>query len=423
MIKRPLIALAVLSVAASAALAEEQDLHAAPESMRGSTGENVPAFAVRRGYRVELAADDLAEARFMVFGDNGTLYLSQPREEKVVALRDENDDGVFEKKTDFVTDQSNVHSMDFVDGWLWYTSSADGALRKARDTNGDGEADEVQTVIDPSRSESDGIPAGGGHAFRGVLVEPDQEGGGRVLITVSDPQNMTSELDTDRKTVFAFDLDGSNRRVFAKGIRNTEKLRHRIAADGSETDEVWGADHGSDNFGRAYGDNRESQPITDLNPPDELNHLEEGKFYGHPYLMADRTPRPEYVDRDDLHELAAKTVPAAWSYVAHSATNGFCFAGPKAAELFGDESMTGDLFQAQHGSWNRSTPVGYSVNRVLFDEMTGRPYGELKIVDCHDSEGRPEARPVDCVEAPDGSILFTCDSTQRIYRIVPDDAK
>ena len=410
------VVVTTLSFAASAVVgAAEQDLHKAPETMRGSVGEGVPeGFAVREGYRVTLAAEDLPEARFLQFGDDGTLYLSQPRSGQIMSLKDADGDGTYETRETFLKDEGNPHSMDFDGGYLFYSASEPGYLKKARDTDGDGVADETVTII--AAGQSEGIPGGGGHPFRGVLVEPD-----RILITVSDPGNMTAELDSDRKTLYSFAPDGSGREVFAHGIRNTEKIRHRVGSDGEETAEVWGADHGSDWFGRAYGDRRGSQPITDHNPPDELNHLEEGKFYGHPYLMADLTPRPEFVDRDDLHELAEKTVPAAWSFVAHSATNGFAFAEKSTGELFDEPTMTGDLFQAQHGSWNRSEPVGYAVVRVLFDEATGRPYGEQKVVDCHTGEGQPAARPVDCAVAPDGSILFSCDATRRIYRISPEN--
>ncbi len=382
---------------------------------RGELGEGVPeGFVVRPGYKVTLVVEDLEEARFIEFGADGELYVSMPRQGKIQSLRDGDGDGTFETRADFVTDQSNCHTMRFHEGWLYYTSSQEGYCRRARDTDGDGRADEVQDVI------TEGIPAGGGHPYRGVLVTDEH-----IYITVSDPTNMTGELESDRKTLYRFRYDGNGsageREVFATGIRNTEEIQHRIGKDGRLTDEIWGADHGSDNFGVPYGDRPSrrrgggSQPITDLNPPDELNKFVEGGFYGHPYLMADRTPRPEFADRDDLHELAEKTIPAAWSYGAHTAVNGFTFLSSKAGEHFGADH-TGDLFQAQHGSWNSSVPVGYAVTRVFFDPMTGMPFGEWPIVTTHDGS-RPLARPVDCAEAPDGTILFSCDQTRRIYRI------
>ena len=373
-----------------------------PESQ---LGEGVPAFTVRPGYRVALVAKDLPEARFVEFGDDGTLYLSQPNRGAIMSLKDTDGDGSFETRSDFVTDQSNCHSMDFKDGYLYYSSSKEGYVRRARDTDGDGKADGVEDVI------TDGIPKGGGHPFRGLLVTDDA-----IYVTVTDPGNMTEELDSDRKKVYVFDKSGSNRREFAGGLRNTEKLQHRIGKDGQTTDEIWGADHGSDWFGREYGDDKSAQPITDRNPADEFNHIEEGKFYGHPYIMGDLVPRPEFVGRPDLHELARKTVPAAWGFVAHSANNGFTFLSPKAGEVFG-EDHTGDVFQAQHGSWNHSEKTGYMVLRLLFDPMTGRPYGELPIVKTLDEQGKVLARPVDCAEAPDGSIVWSCNTTKRLYRI------
>ncbi len=108
-----------------------------------------------------------------------------------------------------------------------------------------------------------------------------------------------------------------------------------------------------------------------------------------------------------------------WSFGAHTAVNGFCFLDGKAGEVFGDDHV-GDVFQAQHGSWNSTVPVGYAVVRLMFDEATGRPIGELKIVDTHTGEGGRQgyvARPVDCVVAPDGSVLFSSNVTSQIFRI------
>jgi glucose/arabinose dehydrogenase len=81
----------------------------------------------------------------------------------------------------------------------------------------------------------------------------------------------------------------------------------------------------------------------------------------------------------------------------------------------------GDAFVACRGSWNSTRPVGYCVARVLFDE--GKPYGQLTIVSTIERTGGGRgpavvhARPVDCVQAPDGSVLFSADQPGRIYRI------
>jgi glucose/arabinose dehydrogenase len=150
-------------------------------------------------------------------------------------------------------------------------------------------------------------------------------------------------------------------------------------------------------------------------PGEELNKFVEGGFYGHPYLSNNRIVRPEFADRKDIIELAAKTIPPAWTFGAHWAGNGFTFLSK---DYFPDHK--GDIFAAFHGSWNSTVRVGYRVERVLFDKETGLPYGSLRIVGCAPG-GQVLARPVDCVEAPDGTVLFSCDQTNKVYRISKAD--
>ncbi|HEX8324917.1 MAG TPA: PQQ-dependent sugar dehydrogenase [Tepidisphaeraceae bacterium] len=358
----------------------------------------MPAFDVRPGYKVTLAAENFGPARFMAFDDKGTLFVSAPRAGTVTALRDTDGDGVYETKTKFISNYPDCHSMAFDDGWLYVTAAKDGSCKRAKSTKNDGVADVVETFLPPGS-----LPAGGGgHPFRGITLTQSH-----VYVTVSDPRNMTEELDSDTKTLYRFDRNGKNRTVFASGIRNTEKLQLRPG-----TEEVWGLDHGSDNFGKNYGETKGNQPITDVLPGEELNHFVEGGFYGHPYLSNNRIVRPEFANRKDIIELAAKTISPAWVFGAHWAGNGFTFLSKD-----GFPDHKGDLIAAFHGSWNSTSRVGYCVTRVLFDSVTGRPYGSLPLVTAVSKDGNVLARPVDCAEAPDGTILFSCDQTNKVFRI------
>ncbi len=368
------------------------DTSAQPQQ-QGMRGPNVPAFWVRPGYRVDLVAEGIENTRFVEFDDRGTLYLSRPQKGDILALRKRGDR--YEVVNTFVSGYPTVHGMHFADGWLWFTQT--GAIHRAQDRDGDGKADEVVTVI-PEGS----LPRGGGHWWRSILVT-DQY----IYTSIGDAGNINDETETERQKIWRFRKDGTGKTLFASGIRNTEKLRLRPG-----TQEVWGVDHGSDWFGRPLGERAGFQPVTDFNPPDELNHYEEGKFYGHPFIVGNRVPRIEYQQRQDILELAAKTEPPAWSFGAHWATNGFTFLTK--THFPGHQ---GDMFVACRGSWNRSIPDGYRVERVLFDPVTGRPYGSLTIVKTLSADNQVMARPVDCAEAPDGSVVFTCDTTNRIYRI------
>lgn len=355
---------------------------------------------VRAGYEVSLAADKLGEARFMEFDDRGTLYVSRPGKRDVLALRDADGDGVYETRSTFATGLTLVHGLCFSDGWLWMAASQ--GIVKARPTE-NGAPAEVVPVLAPGS-----LPGGNGHWWRSLLVTRDA-----IYTSVGDPGNITDQASTEREKIWKYSLDGATKTLWCSGIRNTEKLRLRPG-----TTELWGLDHGSDNFGGPLGETPPKfQPVTDWNPPCELNRYDEGAFYGHPFITGNRVPRYEFMKRDDILDLAARTTPPEWCFGAHWAPNGFCFIDPalneKTRAFPADHS--GDMFACFHGSWNRTDPAGYCVVRVLFDD--GHPYGMLKIVEGLEPGGKVRSRPVDCVQAPDGSLLFSDDYTNRVYRL------
>jgi len=369
---------------------------------------DVEHFTVRAGYKVSVAVADLPGARFMEFDDKGTLYVSRPTNGDVISLRDADKDGVYETRADFITGKQSVHGLCWgPDGYLWFATS--GSIHKARDTDGDGKADEVIDVLPVGE-----LPRKGTHWWRSLLVTQDA-----LYTSIGDGSNASDQAATERQKIWKFDLTGKSKKLFASGIRNTEKLRFRPG-----TAELWGFDHGSDNYGESIGAVPGSQKVTDLNPPEEFNRYIDGGFYGHPFVVGNRLPRLEFLSRPDIRELCDTTIPPEFCAPAHWAVNGFTFIDPalnqKTRAFPADHS--GDAFIASHGSWNSSSPVGYCVARVLFDD--GKPYGVLKIVSTLEQPGDAvRARPVDCVQAPDGSILFSSDSPAgRVFRITYDAA-
>jgi glucose/arabinose dehydrogenase len=359
----------------------------------GERRPNVPNFWVRSGYRVTLVGEGFGQARFLETDPSGTLYVSQPDKGQIIAMRP-GSDGTYTEKAVFVTGYKTAHGMHVRDGWLWFTQS--GAIHKARiDPANWRKPAEIVTVIPDGQ-----LPKGGGHWWRAICVT-DQY----LFTSIGDDGNINDHRSDDREKVFRFNLDGTGKTEWSTGLRNTEKLRIRPG-----TTDLFGADHGSDNFGGPFGE-KGGGPITDAYPPCEFNKYEQGKFYGHPFITGKDMPRIEFKDRPDILELAEANTAPAWSFGAHWAPNGWDFL--KTAKLVDN---AGDAVVAFHGSWNSRKKVGYCIEHIMFDPATGEVMGTRPLVKTNDGNN-VMGRPCDIVELADGSILFSDDSRGRLYRL------
>ncbi len=354
-----------------------------------------PAIKVRDGYKLSVVENTLKNPRFMVLDDQQTLFVSFPDNGEIKSLKDLNNDGYYETVKTFLSDYPSVHGMYFYDGWLYFAQS--GAISRAMDSDHDGVADKIEAIIPKGE-----LPEGGGHWWRPVLIHNN-----RLYTAIGCSSNIGIDEGTDRQKIWSYDLTGKDKKLFSSGVRNTEKLLIRPG-----TDEIWGMDHGSDMFGGKFEKGSSvGQPITDLFPPDEMNHYVQDGFYGHPFIVGNRIPRYEFMDRSDIAELAAKTIVPEWCTGSHWAPNAMVF---YTGNQFPAE-IKNDAFVAFHGSWNRSKKAGYCVSRVLFEN--GHPYGELKYVDFLTENGKVLGRPSDVIMAGDGSLLITDDSNNKIYRL------
>jgi glucose/arabinose dehydrogenase len=187
------------------------------------------------------------------------------------------------------------------------------------------------------------------------------------------------------------DADGKNFEIFAHGIRNTVGFDWR-----PETGELWFTDNGRDYLG-------------DDAPPEELNHAPKaGLHFGYPYCHAGSIADPEFGKRRSCPEFT----PPAWTFPAHVAPLGIRF-------YHGTQfpaGYRGQLFVAQHGSWNRSQPQGYRLAMVKFQD--GKPVADEVIAEGWlRPDGEVLGRPVDLLELADGSLLVSDDKRGVIYRI------
>src|SRR5690606_22179570 len=240
---------------------------------------------VRPGYRVTRASRPglLRDARFMAAGPKRTLFVAERKQGAIALLRDEDRDGVYEVAITFLEGQPQIHALQFHRGWLYFSTPT--TIGRARDTDGDLIADDIEIILD-------GLPGGGGeggggHDWRALLVTRNF-----LFTAIGDSGNATDETLSDRQKIWRYTIHGGGKTLWASGLRNTEELQVRPG-----TSELWGIDHGSDGFGQPLGEPAEGeagaalQPVTDLFPADEFNRYDLGGFYGHPFIVAPRVPR------------------------------------------------------------------------------------------------------------------------------------
>ena len=143
-------------------------------------------------------------------------------------------------------------------------------------------------------------------------------------------------------------------------------------------------------------------------PPDSLHHApQKGLHFGFPYCHAGEVPDPEYGQKRSCDEFSTPALKLG----AHVAPLGMKF---YTGSMFPPQYLN-RIFMAEHGSWNRSTPVGYRITMAVFENKNTVRYevfarGWLQ-------GGKAWGRPVDVLILKDGSLLVSDDRAGAIYRI------
>ena len=326
------------------------------------------------GFRVSLFAQDLGQARFMAFDPRGRLMVCDMEGGRVLTLPDANRDGRADRLVVFAAGLPLPHSVAWRQGRAYL--AGDGQVIELTDADGDGSAEARRVLID-------GLPSQGGHITRTIAFGPDD----KLYLSIGSSSNLTPETDRRRAAVLRFNADGSGQEIFATGLRNSVGLAFH-----PDTGELWGTDNGRDWLG------------DDL-PPDELNILRQGGFYGWPYYYGRNLPDPAFSRRPP------PGIPPALEFQAHSAPLGLCFytGGQFPAEY------RGDAFVCFHGSWNRAVPTGYKLVRVRMRQ--GRPVSYQDFLTGFLAGRQVSGRPVDVRMGPDGALYFSDDLRGRIFRV------
>jgi glucose/arabinose dehydrogenase len=354
-----------------------------------------PADAIPQtlpGFKVNLFAEGLNNPRLIATAPDGDLFLAESTPGDVVVFHGLTADGKAQSKETFATGLRLPFGIAFYPAGpnpqYVYVGNTDSVVRFAYQ-NGDLKARGNAETVVPTLPSS-----GGGHVTRNLAFSAD---GKQMFISVGSASNIadtdTTSAEHNRADILVANPDGSNLHVFASGIRNPVGL-----TIDPKTGELWTSVNERD----MLGDNL---------PPDYITHVQEGGFYGWPWYYTGGNADPRM---DGKHpELKDKTIVPDVLLEPHNASLQLTFYEGKQFPA----QYTGDIFAAEHGSWNRSVRTGYEV--ILVPMQNGKATGEYEdfLTGFVTPEGGVWGRPVGVAVASDGSLIVSDDGSNSIWRV------
>ncbi len=329
------------------------------------------------GFKISVFADNVDNARQLARGENGTIFVGTRSAGRVYAVTDEDQDYVADKVYTIDQNLDMPSGLAFRDGSL-YVAAISRVLRY----------DDIErNLADPPEPHTvrDDFPSDKHHGWKFIAFGPD----GKLYVPVGAPCNVCNE--EGYASIKRMNADGSGLEDFALGVRNS------VGFDWDPlSQELWFTDNGRDLLG-------------DDIPACELNHApRSGMHFGFPFCHGGNVADPEFGDQRACREF---TEPAQ-KLGAHVAPLGMTF---YTGEQFPD-SYHNQILISEHGSWNRSSKVGYRITQVTLDanrQVTGYAPFATGWLQGEQSWGRP----VDLLVMPDGSMLVSDDQAGVIYRI------
>src|SRR5437867_3685559 len=329
------------------------------------------------GFEIAIFADNIRDARSMVLGPKGTVFVGTRGAGKVYALAAQAEENARRVIT-VAEGLKSPNGVAFHNGAL-YVAEISRVLRY----------DDIEARLNSPPKPvivSDSFPIERTHGWKFIAVGRD----GLLSVPVGAPCNIC-EADPNRYAMISrMRRDGAGLEIFARGVRNTVGFDwHPV------TKEFWFTDNGRDRMG-------------DNTPPDELNHAPKpGLDFGYPYCHAGDIADDQFGGKRACSDFA----PPAQKLGPHVAALGMRF---YTGSMF-PSRYRNQIFIAEHGSWNRSTPIGYRITVVQLKNNQPESYEIFAEGWLQGSQAW--GRPVDVLVMPDGALLISDDYAGKIYRV------
>jgi hypothetical protein len=330
------------------------------------------------GFQITVFASNVPNARGMAWGSRGTLFVGSRSAGNVYALKHK--DGKATQLRILATGLNMPSGLAFANGAL-YVAAVDRILRY---DDIEARLESNPTDAPPAAVVNVRFPGETHHGWKYLRFGPD----GWLYVPVGAPCNVC-EPDERHGLIARIRSDGSGYEVFARGVRNSVGFDFDPVSK-----ELWFTDNGRDMMG-------------DDMPADELNHAPRaGMHFGFPYCHQGDTPDPGYAKRS-----CSEFAPPAVKLGPHVAALGMRF---YTGTQFPAEYRN-NIFIAEHGSWNRSSKIGYRIKRVIV--QGGKAVRQEVFAEGWLQGESAWGRPADIEVMADGSLLVADDHAGALYRI------
>lgn len=350
-------------------------------SPAGRAAAPLQGLKVPPGFHVSIYSDAVPNARQIALGAHDTVFVGSMREGKVYALTGLDGHGRAEHVYVVAKDLEMPVGVAFQDGALYV--SAVGRILKYPGIE--------KRLADPPRPVvvTDKLPTETQHGWKFIAFGPD----GKLYVPIGAPCNIC-DPGPDFAKIIRMNPDGSDWQTVATGIRNSVGFDWQ---PGSHA--LWFTNNGRDLMG------------DDL-PDDTLNRVDKlGVNFGYPHCHAGNVPDPEFGKGHACSEFAQPSLRLG----AHVAALGMRF---YVGRMF-PAGYEGAIFIAEHGSWNRSSKVGYRVVVARVGKH-GKVIGPQPFLTGFLDGQKTLGRPADVQPLRDGSLLVSDDFNGVIYRITYD---
>ena len=343
------------------------------------------------GFKVELYASGFDMPRQIRVAPNGDFFLAEsgtPQKQGEIKIVRGYKDGKAEQISVFATALNRPFGVNFYPPgpnpqWV-YVGNTNSVVRFPY-KNGDLKATGAAETIIPE------LPANGNHWTRDVVFSKDCKS---MFVAVGSVDNIDERGPNEhRANILEYTPEGKFVGIYASGIRNPVGLGVNPV-----TGEVWCSVNERDELG-------------DNLVPDYITHVQKGGFYGWPwyYIGGHQDPRHE----GKRPELKDKVIVPDVLMQPHNASLGLTFYEGK---MFPKE-YEGDLFAAEHGSWNRAIRAGYEVVRVPLDKGQASGVYEDFLTGFVTADNQPWGRPVGVAVGKEGALYVTDDLGKVIWRV------